>query len=105
MKTVSAAELHDWIKEGRAVIVDVREPSEYEAGHIAGVTLLPLAQVTQAALPPHQGRKLVMQCRSGGRSGKACQKLTEEDAGIEVYNLEGGILGWIEAGYAVEKGA
>ena len=101
LKPTSVSELKSWIDAGQAVVVDVREPGEYQEGHIAGSTLIPLAQVTLAGLPPHQGKKLVLQCRSGGRSRTACNKMLAEQQDLEVYNLEGGILAWQGAGYDI----
>lgn len=103
IKSATAAELHKWLQSGEAALVDVREADEYAAGHIAGSTFLPLATVTAKALPSYQGKKLVMQCRSGGRSRAACAKLTQEIADLEVYNLEGGITAWVNAGFPIEK--
>jgi len=102
IKSASVAELHQWLQSGEATLVDVREADEYASGHIAGSTFLPLATVTAKALPPYEGKKLVMQCRSGGRSRTACGKLAQEIADLEVYNLEGGILAWAQAGYEIK---
>ena len=101
IKSASVSELKDWLDAGHAMLVDVREPDEYQAGHIKGSTLMPLAQISLGALPPYQRKKLVMQCRSGGRSRTACTKLIAEQPDIEIYNLEGGFLAWKEAGYEV----
>jgi rhodanese-related sulfurtransferase len=100
--SVTAAELRTWLDAGEAVVVDVRQPEEFEAGHIPGATLVPLAGVTGAALPEHKGRKLVMQCKMGGRSSAACQKLLAEDAALDLYNLEGGVMAWVKAGYGID---
>ncbi len=103
IKSASVAELKQWLQAGEAVLVDVREPNEYQEGHIAGAVLLPLAEVEADTIPPFQGRKLVMQCRSGGRSRTACGKLIKARTDLEVYNLEGGILAWQQAGYEVRS--
>ncbi|MGB9153015.1 MAG: rhodanese-like domain-containing protein [Alphaproteobacteria bacterium] len=103
IKSTSPAELHQWLQSDQAVLIDVRQPEEYAAGHIKGATLQPLAQVSAKTLPPFQGKKLVMQCHLGGRSRTACGKLTQEIANLDVYNLEGGIAAWANEGYEVEK--
>jgi rhodanese-related sulfurtransferase len=103
IKTVSAQVLHEWLSRGEAVLIDVREPAEYEAQHIPGAVPLPLASVSKNKLPANGGKKIVMQCGSGKRSGMACQKLQAEAADMEAYNLEGGIGAWIRAGYATER--
>lgn len=79
---------------GKARAVDVREPDEYEMGHIPGAVLLPLGQVTAKAaqlLPDPQAVWLVY-CRTGRRSAEAVRLL--EQLGYEhLYDL-GGILRW-----------
>jgi rhodanese-related sulfurtransferase len=99
IKSISAVELQEWIKAGEAVVVDVREPHEYEQGHIAEATLLPLSRVFAASLPPFQGKKLVMHCEHGVRSRAACERLVKEIPDLVVYNLEGGFHAWKEAGH------
>lgn len=102
-KTVDAKTLQAWINSGDAVVVDVREPGENNAESIPGAKLVPLATVTKSALPECKNKKLVIHCRSGGRSSAACQKLLSEDQGLEVYNLEGGITAWKDAGGALKE--
>ena len=101
IKSASVAELRQWMESNEVTLVDVREPDEYAHGSIAGSTLLPLATVTASALPAFKGKKLVMQCRSGGRSRTACGKLLQELPDQDIYNLEGGIMAWIQAGYEI----
>ena len=92
--------LQNWLKENNAVVVDVREPGEYKSGHIKGAVNKPLSTVDVAAvnMPEHANKKLVLQCLSGKRSQMAAEKLVGEDATLEVFNLEGGITAWQEAG-------
>ena len=103
LKTVDAPTLKHWLDTGEAMLLDVREPAEFKAESIAGATLMPLAQVRKDTLPNHQGKKLVVHCRKGGRGGTACEKLLAEDPNLEIYNLEGGISAWAEAGYPVQS--
>jgi rhodanese-related sulfurtransferase len=103
IQTVSAQTLKQWLDKNAAVLIDVREPQEYEEGHIKGAILMPLSTVNAGELPDLEGRKLVMHCKGGGRSSRACAKLMAEDSGLAPYNLEGGITAWAEAGYEVEK--
>jgi len=102
IKTIDAATLKNWLDKGDAVVVDVREPAENAAESISGATLLPLGGITKDALPETSGKKLVIHCRSGKRSGSACEKLIAEDPELEIYNLEGGISAWTEAGHTVK---
>jgi len=94
IKSVDATTLKTWLKNDEVVLIDVREPAEYAESNIAGAKLIPLAFVCKSVLPNFENKKLVMQCRSGKRSMTACERLVAEDGNIEVYNLEGGILGF-----------
>lgn len=90
-----------WLGEHGALVLDVREPSEYTEGHI------PLAvSIPQADLALHLGdvpkeRDVLVACRSGSRSLASARFL--KAAGYDrVANLEGGTMGWIAAGHPVE---
>jgi len=98
VKNIDAKTLKKCIENNEAVLVDVREPSEHEAKKIYGSNLLPLSNVCKSSLPKHENKKLVLYCHSGKRSMSACQKLISEDSGLEIYNLEGGILSWSSEG-------
>ncbi|MEK6746940.1 MAG: rhodanese-like domain-containing protein [Pseudomonadota bacterium] len=101
LRTVDAKTLKQWLDNGEAVLVDVREPAENKAQNIKGSFLLPLSEVNKSSLPDCSGKKLVMHCRKGGRGGSACEKLLSEDPALEIYNLEGGITAWEETGYPI----
>lgn len=103
LKTVDAKTLKAWLDAGEAIVVDVREPSEYEAENIPGSKLVPLAGVSKKTLPEYKGKKLVVHCRAGKRGSTACEKLLKEDQDLEIYNLEGGISAWIGAGNPVKS--
>lgn len=105
MKTVDAKTLKQWLDKGEAVLVDVREPEEYASENIPDATLVPLAGVCKSALPAASGKKLVIHCKAGKRGGTACEKLLAEDPNLEVYNLEGGISAWAQAGLPVKAGS
>jgi rhodanese-related sulfurtransferase len=103
LRSVDAHTLKQWLDNGEAVLVDVREPAEHEAENIPGAKLIPLAKVTSQSLPEFTGKKLVVHCRSGRRSGSACEKLLAEAPNLEIYNLEGGIGAWSQAGFDVKS--
>ena len=82
------------------VLVDVRNPHEYDICSIAGSTLVPLSDIENGdgvdrVRELTNGSELIVHCKSGMRSAKALQKLQE--AGIAGKNLKGGILAWGEA--------
>lgn len=100
--TVDAEEAHRLHEDGTAVIVDVREPFEWEAARIPGATHIPMDALDDGVDEIPGDRAVILQCRSGARSAEACAQLLQ--AGFEeVYNLEGGILAWHRAGFPVER--
>ncbi len=103
LKTVDAKTLKQWLDNGEAMLVDVREPAENQAESIKGAVLLPLSGINKSSLPNCSGKKLVIHCRKGGRGGSACEKLLAKDPNLEIYNLEGGISAWAEAGYPISS--
>lgn len=76
-----------------AILVDVREQHEWDAGHAPQAVHVPLGNLDAAALPA--GSVLVV-CRSGSRSSAAAQQLAA--AGVDVRNVTGGMQAWAEAG-------
>lgn len=100
VKNTNVQQLQDWLENNKAVVVDVREPGEYKSGHIKGAYNKPLStvDVAEVNMPEHSHKKLVLHCLSGKRSMMAAEKLQAEDPSLEVYNLEGGITAWQDAG-------
>lgn len=89
------------LDEGRILLVDVREPHEFAAGHIPGAVLHPLSTFDPAALPPAEGRRIVFSCRTGVRSVRAIE--LAQAAGLPVNeHYKGGFKDWAEAGEPVE---
>ena len=100
---VDAQTLNEWLISGEAELIDVRETGEHQSEYIDGSRNLPLSEVTldEAHLSEHKGKKLAVHCLSGGRSAMACQKLVGDSASIDVWDLEGGINAWKNAGLKV----
>ncbi|WP_206513818.1 molybdopterin-synthase adenylyltransferase MoeB [Pseudoflavitalea rhizosphaerae] len=97
IKEISAEELYNWQVNGEQYqIIDVREPHEYEIVNI-GAELIPLATVAANADRISKEKKVVVHCKMGGRSAKAIRELEEKFGFENLYNLKGGILGWIDA--------
>lgn len=84
-----------------AVVIDVREPDEWEAAHIAHAAHVPLASVPDQ-LAEFSGSPTYVICRSGGRSAAACRFAAEQ--GHDVVNVAGGMLAWQGAGLDVITG-
>ena len=86
-----------------AVVVDVRQPDEYEEGHVPGARLIPLAEVPERVGDvPTDGPVLVI-CGSGGRSLRAAEFLRTH--GLDAVNVAGGTRAWVESGRPVARGA
>lgn len=84
------------LQRNGAVLLDVREDSEWRAGHAPGARHIPLHRLPaqSASLPPR--RTVVTICRSGHRSARAVALLASQDR--EVINLAGGMRAWARAG-------
>jgi rhodanese-related sulfurtransferase len=83
--------------EEGAVLLDVREDDEWEAGHAPGAVHLRLGLLAQQR--PERGRRIVAVCRTGARSGRATEVLNEW--GYDAVNLAGGMKAWAAAGLPV----
>lgn len=104
LASVTPKEAATMFSKQQAIIVDVREDSEWNEGHIAGAIHIPLAQVESrlSELAQYKNSTVITQCRSGKRSAKAASKLQE--AGFSnVLNLTGGILAWNNDGLKTTK--
>lgn len=87
-----------------AIVVDVREPHEYAAGHVPNARHMPMGQVDKrlGELDKFKDKPVIVVCQSGNRSSSTCNALTKR--GFEkVYNLSGGISAWEQAGMPVTK--
>jgi len=94
---VDAITVQKWLDEDRAILVDVREPDEFESEHIPGAVPLPLSQFDASALPSERDKKTVLACFIGGRSERAAELLLA--AGHpQAFHLDGGLFAWKEAG-------
>jgi adenylyltransferase/sulfurtransferase len=80
-------------KRAELVLVDVREPNEWDAGHVEGAIHIPLSQVPQRMNEIPKDRDVVMICRSGGRSGRA-QEYLLQNGYSRVQNMTGGMQRW-----------
>jgi rhodanese-related sulfurtransferase/thioredoxin-related protein len=103
-KNLSVDEFARMAADKQNVILDVRTPGEYSAGHIPGAVNLdynaPDFQAKAAALD--KSKTYLVHCAVGGRSVRACEKLNHLDF-PKLYNLPGGFKAWAKAGQPVEK--
>ena len=87
------------LADGGAVLLDVREPREWQAGHAPRARHIPLSQLPRRAAELPERRAVVTVCRSGARSARAAATLARD--GREVSNLAGGMRAWARAGLPV----
>jgi rhodanese-related sulfurtransferase len=100
---VTVAEAKELIGEG-AHVIDVREPHEYQGGHVPGATLIPVNTVFARREELPKDGKLVFVCAVGQRSALACEMAAAAGFPAEkLYNLEGGTEAWIKAGEPAEQ--
>lgn len=96
MKEISVSELKNWKDNNEDFqLIDVREPYEYEIANIGG-ELIPLAEIVGAVNKIDKDKKVVIHCRSGGRSGNAVLLLEQHFGFDNLYNLAGGILAYAD---------
>ena len=79
-RQISQEEAKEMMDAGDAVVLDVREQSEYDEGHIPGAVLLPVGSIdgdTAAAVIPEKSATVLVYCRSGNRSKTAAAALAE----------------------------
>lgn len=94
---LSPEQVAQGLKEGRMLLVDVREPSETSVESYPEAVIVPLSSFDPSEIPDPQGKQVVFACRSGRRSITA--SLAAQDAGYPYSaHLAGGILGWKAAG-------
>ena len=98
-REVAPAEAREALDRGQAVLVDVREPHEWQAGHAPQARHIPLRDLAARAddLPP--GREVLFVCRSGNRSARAAGMLAGRRP--DVANVSGGMAAWAAAGLPV----
>ena len=103
-KEVSALEAVQLLNHDDALLLDVREDSEFKDGHIIDALHIPLGKLGErmAELEKFREKSIIVGCRSGHRSANACARLRK--SGFEtVFNLKGGVMAWQSAGLPLQK--
>jgi sulfur-carrier protein adenylyltransferase/sulfurtransferase len=100
---VDPAEVHKQLGNG-AVVVDVREPEEWGAGHIPGAKHVPKSYLETRieGTVPDRAQHVILYCQSGNRSAWAARTLIEDLGYENVESMTGGITLWKDRGYEVE---
>jgi rhodanese-related sulfurtransferase len=98
---LNAADVRSALDAGEITLVDVREPHEFAARHVAGSINVPLSSFDPDTLPNDPGKPVVFMCAGGVRSARAIEATLA--AGLPWNkHLAGGINAWIQAGEPTE---
>lgn len=98
VRDLTPQEVAQGLRDGRLLLVDVREPNETAVERFPEAILVPLSSFDPAAIPDPAGREVVFACRSGRRSVTA--SLVAQEQGFPYgSHLAGGILAWKQAGF------
>jgi rhodanese-related sulfurtransferase len=90
------------LRETGVVLVDVREPDEFESFRVPGAQLIPLAEVPERIEEIPDDEPVYVICATGARSARAVEYLNRQ--GYDTLNVAGGSKAWLEAGHPVEHG-
>jgi rhodanese-related sulfurtransferase len=103
-KNVSILQATQLLNQGKAVILDVREPAEFAAGHMRDAKNIPLNELSNRAdeLGKFKSKTLIVICKSGTRSGKALGQLKKVGFD-EAFSLDGGMAAWQAQGLPIAK--
>ncbi|MDA8092779.1 MAG: rhodanese-like domain-containing protein [Betaproteobacteria bacterium] len=104
VRHVGVLEATQLINQRDALVLDVREDKEFATGHIPNSKHIPLGQLGTrlTELAKYKARPIVVNCRSGARSARACGALGKQGFG-EVYVLTGGMMAWEQANLPVAR--
>lgn len=101
-REVGPGEAREAVEAG-AVLLDVREPEEWESGHAPEAVHIPLGELTARVDELPADKDVMVICRSGNRSARAAQWLSTRGGG-EVANVAGGMAAWQQLGLPIEAG-
>lgn len=88
------------VQDGKAILIDVREPREYAAERLHGASLHPLSTFDARALPLDRTRQIILHCGSGKRSLDALQRCAAAGVPIDTH-MRGGMMAWKQAGLPI----
>ena len=97
---IDAPEFAQWVNDATQElrVIDVRQMQEIAMGTVSKAEALPLHTLPAKVHELSREEKLVIVCRSGARSAQACMFLQQQGFS-NVYNLRGGIMGWVQSGF------
>lgn len=101
-RELTPRELEAMLRDGTALVVDVREAGEFAVGHIPGAINLPLSTFNASDLPDPAGRRVVVNCAAGIRSAIALKLCAGAAIAVDTQ-IAGGFGAWEAAGLPVER--
>src|SRR5512135_2693677 len=104
VKEIDAHELSKWVStpDHGIRVIDVRQMEEIAMGTVPKAEPLPLHTLPARVHELPKEEKLVMVCRSGARSAQACMFMQQQGFS-NVYNLRGGMMGWVGSGFPAHQ--
>ena len=99
---ITAQQAKEMIDRGDVQLVDVREQSEWDHGHIAGAVLIPVNEILARMSEVASDKEVIFHCAAGVRSALACE-MAAAMGHSGLYNMEGGMEVWESLDYPVEK--
>lgn len=99
---ISVLEASQLVDEDGGVLLDVREPDEWQAGRAPGALHIPMGSVSTSTDRLPSGTRIACICAVGGRSAVVAEALV--GAGYDAVNVRGGMTAWEAAGLPVERG-
>ena len=99
-QNIDANELEALRQQQEVLLIDVRTDAEVARGMIEGARHIPLFSLPERAAELADAGMIIIYCQSGGRSAQACSYLAQQGQ-VNLYNLAGGILGWLREGKPV----
>lgn len=101
---ISIIDAEAMIKDGKAVLIDVREPDEFKGEHISYAMSVPLSSLEDGfqMLNISEDTAIIFQCLKGSRSKMACDRIKGlNSCNNKIFNFDGGIEAWKEKGFSV----
>ncbi len=96
--------VHQWVNNGEALLVDVREFPELAQARLEGAIHVPMSAFDPELVPTDTDKKVVFVCAHGQRSEQIGMYVVAEGLLAEAYNMAGGLAAWAEAGLPLETG-
>lgn len=106
VRHITQQQMVDKLKQGNAVLIDIRTPQEFQSGSIPGSVHLPIKSITEdiSLLDQFQEKELIFYCHSGGRVKKLTDfvQSTDHSAADRLFHLLGDFSGWQESGREIK---